>query len=299
MKLDRQEQTSPVIKQILGYLRKSIKKDRVSHAYLFEGPNLLVNEQDYSDKRKVSLWFAKRLEHSGSLNEIKNIQKCKCRSCQDIEKNQHPDVMTIVPIEEASIFPEDKHIKKLKKISINQIRELKKHLNLSSFNSSYKIAIIDPAEKMTEEAMNALLKILEEPMGRTVLILIVNTSSNLPDTIVSRCEKIKFRPIPLDKISDNFIHQDYINVLKKPFGDIFKFLEKISKNDKEIISFLDFLLLWFRKKLIKEESSKDKSPKNFIKILKETQKIKNLILTTNVNKRLALENLILTLYTNY
>jgi len=290
MKVSRQE-------HILNYLKKSIEKNRISHAYLFEGTSLLVDGRNYSDKKEVALWFAKKLEHSNNQDEAKIIQECKCRSCQDIEKNQHPDVIMISPIEEEELpdLPEGKRNKKVKKISINQIRSLKKHLNLSSFNSPYKIAIIDPAEKMTSQAINALLKTLEEPTSKTVLILIANISSSLPDTIISRCEKIKFRSIPLDKISSSFIHQDYIDILKKPLSDIFKFLEKISKDEKETISFLDSLLFWLRKKIVEDKPIENKSSKDFIKVLKETQRIKNLIATTNIDKKLALENLILKL----
>jgi len=258
MKVSRQE-------HILNYLKKSIEKNRISHAYLFEGTSLLVDGRNYSDKKEVALWFAKKLEHSNNQDEAKIIQECKKRN------------------------------KKVKKISINQIRSLKKHLNLSSFNSPYKIAIIDPAEKMTSQAINALLKTLEEPTSKTVLILIANISSSLPDTIISRCEKIKFRSIPLDKISSSFIHQDYIDILKKPLSDIFKFLEKISKDEKETISFLDSLLFWLRKKIVEDKPIENKSSKDFIKVLKETQRIKNLIATTNIDKKLALENLILKL----
>lgn len=171
------------------------------------------------------------------------------------------------------------------KIGIEEIRKLKKYLSLSAHSSPYKIAIIDQAEKMTSEAANALLKTLEEPRGNTVLILITNKPSSLLKTIVSRCEEIKFRQIPLDKIAKDFIKKEHTDIFKKSLNDKFKYIEKISKDNSQIISLLDSWLFWFRKQ----------SPERFIKTLKEIQKTKNLILNTNVNKRLALENLVLDL----
>lgn len=236
---------------ILNYLKRSIEKDRISHAYLFEGSGFL-------EKKEVALWFAKSL------------------GCQN------PDITEIS-------VPEGK-----KEISIEQIRELRRYLSLSPYGNSYKIAIIDGAERMTQEAANALLKTLEEPKGSTVLILIANILSVLPETILSRCEKIKFRAISLDKISKDFIEKEYIDILQKPVNDAFKYIEKISKENSKVIPLLDSWLFWFREQMIKAKSRPEpESPKNFVKIIKEIQKTKNLILSTNINKQLALENLVL------
>ena len=235
---------------ILNYLKKSIEKDKISHAYLFVGP-------EKSGKKEVALWFAKRL------------------GCQ------YPDITRIS-------VSKDKE-----EISIDQIRELRRYLSLSSHSSPYKIAIIDEAEKMKAPAANALLKTLEEPKGNAVLILITNIPSALPDTIISRCEEMRLRAPSLDKVSKDFIKKEYIDILKKPLNDKFKYIEKIHKNKTEIFNLLDSWLFWFREQIIKVKSRDAGSPENFIKILKEIQRTKNLILNTKVNKRLALENLAL------
>lgn len=227
---------------ILNYLKKSIKNNRVSHAYLFEGSG-------YLDKKTMALWFV------------------KCLGCQD------PDITEITVLENKE------------EIGIEQIRELRRYLSLSSHSSPYKIAIIDEAERMTSEAANALLKTLEEPRGNTVLILITSIPSALPDTIVSRCEEIKFRAGSLDKISKDFIKKEYIDILEKPLNDIFKFIEKIHKNKTEIFNLLDSWLFWFRERMLDDAK--------YVRIVKEIQRTKNLVLNTNVNKRLALENLVL------
>lgn len=181
-------------------------------------------------------------------------------------------------------------------ISIDQIRELKKHLSLSPYNSSYKFAIIDQAETMSQEASDALLKTLEEPQGNTILILIAQMPDLLPKTVLSRLQEIRFKLTPLNKTTKDFINEEHINLLKKPLNDIYKYIEKITKDNKEnksnnaeIFTILNSWLFWFRGKLINSEDS----TKEALKALKEIQKTKDLISNTNVNQRLALENLIL------
>lgn len=236
---------------ILNYLKKSIKKNKISHAYLFEGPG-------QSEKKEMALWFAERL------------------GCQ------RPDI-TIISVTENK-----------KEISIEQIRELRRYLSLSPHSSSYKVAIIDSAEKMNDEAVNALLKTLEEPRGNAVLILITPVALALPDTILSRCEEIKFRAGSLNKVSDDFIKKEYIDILQKPLNDIFKYLEKIPKESPETFNILDGWLFWFRDLLIKDKNTKY-SQEQLVKIIKDIQKTKDLISNTNINQRLALENLVLSI----
>ncbi|MCX6730093.1 MAG: hypothetical protein NT058_01180, partial [Candidatus Portnoybacteria bacterium] len=100
----------------------------------------------------------------------------------------------------------------------------------------------------------------------------------------------------LNKVAKDFIIEEHINILNKPLNDIFKYIEKIAKenkegkeNNSEIFPILNSWLFWFREKLINEE---DKIKEN-LNIIKEIQKTKDLISGTNVNQRLALENLIL------
>lgn len=199
------------------------------------------------------------------------------------------DFLKTSPFDVLYIIPEQGK----KDIAIDQIRKARKHLSLSPYNSLYKFAIIDRAETMNLDSANALLKTLEEPQGNTILILITSKPDLLPKTIVSRLQEIKFRSVSLNEISKDFINKDYVNLLQKPLNDVFKQIELISKDETEIFPLLDCWLFWFREKLIKAKSIEGESPDNFIKILKEIQKTKDLISTTNINKRLALENLFL------
>ena len=86
-------------------------------------------------------------------------------------------------------------------IKIAQIRKLQSDILVKPYKS-YKIYVIDEAQKMTVEAQNALLKTLEEPPKYAIIILITNNKESLLYTIKSRCEIIKFTPIPLVEVAD-------------------------------------------------------------------------------------------------
>ena len=142
--------------------------------------------------------------------------------------------------------------------------------------------IIDNAELMNIASSNALLKTLEEPQENTILILITSKPDFLPKTILSRLQDVKFKDVPLSKVS--VVNKEYTDILNKSLNDIFKFIEEISKG-KEIFSLLDSWLFSFRNLMIKD--------KKYLEIVKEIQKTRELISSSNVNKRLALENLVL------
>jgi len=190
------------------------------------------------------------------------------------------DILNIVPLEDK------------KEISIKQIREVRRHLSLSPYNSPYKFAIIDRAETMNSEAANALLKTLEEPARNTVLIIITSKPELLPKTILSRLQEIRFKPVSLNQIYKNFLNKDYINLLQKPLNDVFRAIERISKEETEIFPLLDCWLFFFRDLLINRSATNQQRDK-FVKIIKEIQKTKDLISSTNINQRLAMENLFL------
>jgi DNA polymerase-3 subunit delta' len=212
----------------------------------------------------------------GDCQEMKNT----AFGLAEFLKTSSFDVLYIVPGEGKS------------DISIEQIRKAKKHLSLSAYNSLYKFVIIDNAELMNSEAANALLKTLEEPQGNTILILITPKPELLPKTILSRLQEIRFKPISLNQIYKNFLNKDYINLLQKPLNDVFKAIEQISKEETEIFPLLDCWLFFFRDLLIHRSATNQQRDK-FVKIIKEIQKTKDLISTTNINQRLALENLFL------
>ena len=242
---------------MLEFLMNAAKKGKLAHGYLFWG---------------------------GDCQEMKNA----AFGLADFLKTNPFDILYIVP-------KEDK-----KEISIDQIRKARRHLSFSPYNSVYKFAIIDKAETMNSEAANALLKTLEEPLGNTILILITSKPEILPKTILSRLQEIRFKPVSLNEIYKNFLNKEYINLLQKPLNDVFKVIEQISKaslaesrrGETEIFPLLDCWLFFFRDLLINKSATNQQRNK-FVKILKEIQKTKDLISSTNINQRLALENLVL------
>jgi DNA polymerase-3 subunit delta' len=104
-----------------------------------------------------------------------------CKSCRKIEASNHPDIIRIKPSGPV--------------IKINQIRTLRQMLALKPYEASTRVVIISDAQAMNPAAGNALLKMLEEPPARTILILVANQTSDLLPTIVSRCQHLRFKPI--------------------------------------------------------------------------------------------------------
>lgn len=168
-------------RNVLALLEKHILNGP-SHAYLFVGePNL--------GKKTTARSFIKALEC-----QDKNKKPCnKCISCMQFEAKTHPDVVFIE--KEAPKTALSEIIKKEGEIRIKQIRELKRIISLKPHSSPYKVCFIEEAEKINKEASNALLKILEEPLGNAVFILIAPHTRTLLPTIVSRCEILKFFPV--------------------------------------------------------------------------------------------------------
>jgi DNA polymerase-3 subunit delta' len=95
------------------------------------------------------------------------------------ERDIHPDWINVRPMDDS------------RQIRIEQVRELAQELALTSHQGGYKVGIISPADLLNRFAANALLKTLEEPPRRTVLILVATQPSRLPPTILSRCQRIR------------------------------------------------------------------------------------------------------------
>lgn len=174
--------------KIVNFLQQGIEKDRLSHAYIFYGA-------EHLGKKRVADYFAKSI--FCQARDSDDIIPCNiCANCGRFKNKIHPDLITIKRIS-------DKKTGKLKKnISIEQIKEASGKLSLSSFLKNYKIVIIEEADKLSLGAANSLLKILEEPKGKTIFILISFQLSAIPQTVVSRCQKIKFLPVSFSKNYD-------------------------------------------------------------------------------------------------
>ena len=102
--------------------------------------------------------------------------------------------------------PEDK-----KEIPVEATRDFIKMLSLSSFLGSYKIGIIKEAEKLSSNSANALLKTLEEPREKVVIILLATSLASLPETLVSRAQILYFIPVPYDIIYDYLLEEKKVD----------------------------------------------------------------------------------------
>ncbi len=197
-------------RKITEFLTRSIENNSISSAYIFSGPDNL-------GKTTIANHFAKILlckeRESGDFS---NLPCEKCPSCQKFKyanrfKKENIGKMSQENFDIYSTHSDYHLVKKdkeKKNISIDQIRKLIKTLNLTSFLNSYKIGIIKHAHAMSEEAANALLKTLEEPKKKVILILITSSADNLPQTVVSRCQNLEFGPVNHDIIY-NYLIKEY------------------------------------------------------------------------------------------
>lgn len=176
-----------------------------------------------------------------------------------------------------------------KAVGIEDVRNIRKSTFLKPFKSKTKAVVIEAYEGITTEAQNSLLKILEEPPANTIIIIITPNKELLLPTILSRCKIIELKEEKMD-ISSNDTSKlnDYLNVLfNGRVGNKLKLAQDIAKS-KEADTWLEKMAVFVRQKLI--ENPEEVKYLNFLRALQKTYAI---IKSTNVNQRIALENLFL------
>ena len=161
-------------------LKNIIETDYVRGAYLFLGP-------DGVGKGTVAIEFAKAIncEHNK-----KEEASCDCVSCNKIDSKNHPDVFTIYP-EGVSCS-----------IKIEKIREVIYQASLKPYEGRKRIFIINDGEEMTEEAQNALLRLLEAPPQNHILIVTASNIAGLLTTLISRCKILRFNSLSQGQIQE-------------------------------------------------------------------------------------------------
>jgi len=152
---------------VADQLRRSLRHGRLAHAYLLTG-------QRGSGKELVARTLAKAL----NCFEREHDSCDRCGSCKRIDGDIHPDVYWVRPES------------KSRRITIEQVREFARAVNLKPTNARVKVGAIVDADCMGEEASNAFLKTLEEPPAQTVILLLTAQPQRLLPTILSRCLKI-------------------------------------------------------------------------------------------------------------
>ncbi len=164
----------------IDFINKTRSRGRLPHAYLFHGP-----------AHVGKLTIARTLAQSFFCSEVKQHDMRSacgvCRTCRAISEYRDPNVIILDTEHTLTSKKENR-----KEIPIEDIRELKRVLSFAPQGNTMRLAIINEADKMSEDAANAFLKLLEEPGSRTLIILITSSAELLLPTIVSRMQKVGF-----------------------------------------------------------------------------------------------------------
>ena len=318
--------------QIIEHLQNAIGMDKVSHAYIINGP-------DKSGKMMLAEAFAMALQC-----EKHGKEACmECHSCRQALGHNQPDIIYV-------------NHDKPNTISVDDIRtQVNNDIDVKPYSSEHKIYIIDEAEKMNQQAQNALLKTIEEPPAYAVIMLLTTNADTFLPTILSRCVTLNIKVVPDEKIkkflmekyqipdyqadvcvafaqgnvgkamalasSDDFqeLKAAAVQLLKRIHEiELYEFKEAIKQINEykmEINDYLDIMMIWFRDILlykattdvnglifkdevydIKKQASKS-SYSGIEAILEALEKAK-VRLTANVNFDLVMELLLLTIKEN-
>ena len=318
--------------QIIEHLQNAIEADKVSHAYILNGP-------DKAGKMMIAKAFAQTLQcEKGGLEPCMECHSCK----QAMTKNQ-PDIIYV------------RH-EKSNTISVDDIRtQINNDIVVKPYSSKRKIYIVDEAEKMNQQAQNALLKTIEEPPAYAVLLLLTTNADTFLPTILSRCVRLNLKAVRDEEIKDFLMkkHQlpdyqadvcvafaqgnvgkaiqlassDSFNELKTAALQLLKRLDdielyemteavkQISEYKLEINDYFDLMMIWYRDILyfkatndvnrlvfkdevydIKKQAAKS-SYQGIETIIEALEKAK-LRLNANVNFDLVIELLLLTIKEN-
>jgi DNA polymerase III subunit delta' len=162
---------------------RAVHRGRLAHAYLFVGPPGV-------GKRLFAVELAKSLLCE-SRRDDGRLEGCDhCPACAQVEAGTHPDFFTASRPPETAEFP------------ISLMRELCQHFSLKAARGRGKVVVIDDADDLNAESANCFLKTLEEPPPGSVLILIGSSTDRQRQTIVSRCQVMRFRPLPPETVGE-------------------------------------------------------------------------------------------------
>ena len=246
----------------LDLLGRALRQGCVGHAYLFTGPQGI-------GKKRAARGIAQAL-----LCVEKPGDGCNtCESCQKVIANTHPDCTVV------TLAPEKKEI------TIDQVRELKRRFGLRALRGGKKVALIDGAHLLNSAAQSALLKLLEEPPGNALLILIAINASLFSHPLLSRCQQVRFAPLSLTLVEEILIQDQgwapemaralaafsqgsvgraltlnarvfteerpallaaLAKVPQASFMDLSQLAEKLVQNEEEVVAHLEVLLSWYR-----------------------------------------------------
>lgn len=252
--------------KIIEQLKNSVKTDKVSHAYIFNG-------EDGSGKKMMARAFAQAL-----LCERGADEGCgECPSCKKVASGNNGDLIWVTH-EKATI-------------GVDDVRDqLVGDIQIKPYSSRYKIYVVDEAEKLTVQAQNAVLKTIEEPPEYSVIIFLTNNDQVFLPTILSRCVTLNFRPVR-DSLVEEYlcrkhglteyeakmcaayaqgrigkavlladsqdfrnIRDDALNLVRNVYSydiaDLLDAVKKVSEYKISIYDYIDILQMWYRDVLL-------------------------------------------------
>lgn len=196
--------------RVKRFFQKALEAERLSHAYLFVGERGV-------GKEAMALEVARALFCSR-----RTPFPCgQCRGCRRVAKLSHPDLVFVFPapakVKESdyqtvvqSVVADPYQRAELwanPSISIDKVREIRRSAAYKSLEGRGRVIVLGDAERMTNEAANALLKLLEEPPDKSYLILISSRPNLLLPTIVSRCQVVKFAPLTPEEMAPALVQR--------------------------------------------------------------------------------------------
>lgn len=253
--------------QIKEHFQMAIENQKVSHAYILTG-------EAGMGRKSLAHAFALAL-----LCEKGKAEPCmECHACKQVLSGNHPDLIHVTH-------------EKPNSIGVDDIREqINDTIMVRPYSSYYKIYIVDEAEKMTQQAQNALLKTIEEPPSYAVIILLTTNQEAFLPTILSRCVQLKLKPLRdftvksyltdalhvpeadadifaafargnLGKAislvsSEDFklMHQEVLKLLKSiqnmDISELLDSIKTLKEQNLDIYECLDFIQMWYRDVLL-------------------------------------------------
>ncbi len=176
----------------LAALEAAVLSGEPAHAYLFSGPA-------HVGKGLAALEFAAALNCEAADSKPKPCREC--RNCRDTLRRAG-STRTSSCWRRARICDESEHGDHAgsRDIRICQVRRLQRVLSLTPYRGGWRVAIVDSADRLNQDASNAFLKTLEEPPPATVLILVTDREEQLLETVLSRCRKVVFSRVEREKV---------------------------------------------------------------------------------------------------
>ena len=232
------------------YFENLWKRGNLGHAYLLTG-------QDTAGKKS----FAEDI--------------CTLLTGKGFENN--PDLKLIQPDKEEDLY----------KVYIENIRDLKSFMSLKPHSSEYKLAVIEDADVMTTEAANAMLKILEEPPKKSVLILISSKPRMLLKTILSRCETVVFPPAPeIQTDEKDKALSGLRKIARQSMAERIKYAKQIYEKE----NYIELINLWLKSLRPQLRDKPTTAP-----VLRNLLQLSRIVSQSQYNHRIALERFFINL----